>query len=138
MRRRASIAILSLLLIPAACGSDEAMPPDAGPPPCTPPAGPAIGSLDGHPGPLGAGPNRARAGRIDAADLPAVPSGLITWKGGDFVLANDRIAIVIEDVGDSDLYDPWGGRPVGMARVEGGVLVEPSNFGEFFILTGRS
>jgi hypothetical protein len=136
MRRRASIAVLVLTL--TACGSDEATPPDAGPPPCMPPPGPAIGSLDGHADPLGAGPDEARAGRIDAADLPAVPSGLITWKGGDFVLANDRIAIVIEDVGDSDLYDPWGGRPVGMARVENGVLVEPSNFGEFFLLTGRS
>jgi len=67
-----------------------------------------------------------------------VPSGLVTWKPGDFVLANDRIALVIEDVGDSDLYDPWGGRPVGLARVSGGVLVEPNNFGELFLLTGRS
>jgi hypothetical protein len=40
--------------------------------------------------------------------------------------------------GDSDLYDPWGGRPVGLARVDGGRLVEPNNFGELFILTGRS
>jgi hypothetical protein len=45
---------------------------------------------------------------------------------------------VIEDVGDSDLYDPWGGRPVGLARVAGGRLVEPANFGELFLLTGRS
>ena len=67
-----------------------------------------------------------------------MPSGLVTWKDGDFVLANDRVALVIEDVGDSDLYDPWGGRPVGLARVEDGKLVEPSNFGEFFVLTGRS
>ena len=54
------------------------------------------------------------------------------------VLANDRVALVIEDVGDSDLYDPWGGRPVGLARVSGGKLVEPNNFGELFLLTGRS
>lgn len=65
-------------------------------------------------------------------------SGLVTWKDGDFVLANDRIAVVIEDVGDSDLYDPWGGRPVGLARVKDGKMIEPSNFGEFFVLTGRS
>ncbi|MDB4954741.1 MAG: hypothetical protein JWO36_2310 [Myxococcales bacterium] len=65
-------------------------------------------------------------------------SGLITWKDGDFVLANDKVALVIEDVGDSDLYDPWGGRPVGMARISSGQLVEPTNFGELFLLTGRS
>ncbi len=93
---------------------------------------------DGHADPLHAGPGEARAGRIHAADLPVVPSGMITWKDGDFVLANDKVALVIEDVGDSDLYDPWGGRPVGLARVEGGKLVEPNNFGEMFILTGRS
>ncbi len=96
------------------------------------------GDAIGHPQPLGAGPNEARAGRIHAAQLPAVASGLITWKDNDFVLANDKVALVIEDVGDSDLYDPWGGRPVGLARVENGALVEPSNFGELFILTGRS
>jgi hypothetical protein len=96
------------------------------------------GDPDGHADPLGASQIEARAGRVKAADLPAVPSGLITWKEGDFLLANDHIAIVIEDVGDSDLYDPWGGRPVGLARVDHHKLVEPNNFGELFILTGRS
>ena len=98
----------------------------------------AVGSRDGHPAPLGSGPAEARAGRVTDADLPVVPSGLITWKAGDFVLANDRIALVIEDAGASDLYDPWGGRPVGMARVAGGQMIDPANFGEFFLLTGRS
>ena len=96
------------------------------------------GGADGHPAPLTAGPAEARAGRVRAEDLPPVPSGLVTWKAGDFVLANDRVALVIEDVGDSDLYDPWGGRPVGLARVSGGKLIEPNNFGELFLLTGRS
>ena len=96
------------------------------------------GSLDGHPQPLGAEPGQARAGRVRAADLPPVPSGLVTWREGDFVLANDRVALVIEDGGDSDLYDPWGGRPVGLARVAGGRMIEPNNFGELFLLTGRS
>src|SRR5262249_16929210 len=48
------------------------------------------------------------------------------------------VALVIEDVGASDLYDPWGGRPVGMALVEGGALVKPADFGELFFLIGRS
>ena len=96
------------------------------------------GDLDGHPEPLGAAPGEARAGRIKGTDLPPVASGLITWADGDFVLANDKVAIVIEDAGDSDLYDPWGGRPVGLARVVDGKLVEPNNFGEVFVLTGRA
>lgn len=96
------------------------------------------GDPDGHPEPLAAGPDEARAGRLTAEALPPVPSGLVTWRPGDFVLANDRVALVIEDVGPSDLYDPWGGRPVGLARIEGGAMVEPSNFGEVFLLTGRS
>ena len=32
----------------------------------------SIGDLDGHPDPLGASEREARAGRITAADLPAV------------------------------------------------------------------
>jgi hypothetical protein len=96
------------------------------------------GDPDGHPEPLGASAGEARAGRVRAADLPAVRSGLVTWREGDFVVANSKVALVIEDAGDSDLYDPWGGRPVGLARVEGGKLVEPNNFGELFLLTGRS
>jgi hypothetical protein len=112
-----------------ACGDDDAACP-------TEPF--ADGDPNGHPDPLGSGPSEARAGRVSGADLPVVTSGLVTWKDGDFVLANDKVALVIEDVGDSDLYDPWGGRPVGLARVEDGAMVEPNNFGEFFILTGRS
>src|SRR3569832_1605925 len=98
----------------------------------------AAGDPMGHADPLHAGPSEARAGRIHANQLPPVSSGLVTWADNDFVLANGKIALVIEDVGDSDLYDPWGGRPVGVARMQGGALVEPANFGEFFILTGRS
>ncbi|MBL9013311.1 MAG: hypothetical protein JNL83_03990, partial [Myxococcales bacterium] len=97
-----------------------------------------VGDPDGHAEPLGATSTEARAGRAKAGDLPAVPSGLVTWKEGDFILANDHIAIVIEDAGDSDLYDPWGGRPVGIARVDNHRMVDPTNFGELFLLTGRS
>ena len=120
-----------VLCVLAACGGDGA----------TKPCGPGpfpTGDADGHPAPLAAGPSEARAGRVRAEDLPSVPSGLITWKAGDFVLANDKVALVIEDVGDSDLYDPWGGRPVGLARVANGKMIEPNNFGEVFLLTGRS
>lgn len=133
-RRRYHRAVRAHLLCFAlvACGDDA-------PPACPTAQGPfAEGDPVGHAQPLGAGPGEARAGRVRAVDLPVVTSGLVTWREGDFVLANDKVAIVIEDVGDSDLYDPWGGRPVGLGRVVGGRLVEPNNFGELFLLTGRS
>ncbi len=103
-----------------------------------PPEQLAEGDPNGHPDPLGAGPGEARAGRVTEADLPPTSGEMAVWAGGDFVVANDRIAMVIEDVGASDLYDPWGGRPVGLARVEDGEMVEPADFGEFFVLTGRN
>ncbi|MBK7195863.1 MAG: CehA/McbA family metallohydrolase [Myxococcales bacterium] len=131
MRRQ--LAFASIVLA-CACGGDDGTTPPA----CTPPAAFTVGDPAGHAQPLAAGPTEARAGRVTAADLPPVPSGLITWKPGDYVLANDRVALVIEDVGDSDLYDPWGGRPVGLARVVGGRMIEPANFGELFLLTGRA
>ena len=125
--------LLFCLVVLAACGDNA-----AGPACFSPPEPFAVGSPDGHPDPLGASATEARAGRIHASQLPMVSSGLVTWADNDFVLANDKVALVIEDVGDSDLYDPWGGRPVGVARMANGALIEPANFGEFFILTGRS
>jgi hypothetical protein len=92
---------------------------------------------DGVQSPLSVPAGQARAGRAGPGDLPQLDSGLLTWATGDFILANEHVAFVIEDVGDSDLYDPWGGRPVGMGRVAGGALVDPADFGEFFLLTGR-
>ena len=131
MNRPWLLALAPLAVL--ACGGDDG----TTPPPCEPAAF-VVGDGTGHAQPLGASATEARAGRLAAADLPPVPSGLVTWKAGDFVLANDRVALVIEDVGDSDLYDPWGGRPVGLGRIVGGRLVEPANFGEVFLLTGRS
>jgi hypothetical protein len=122
--------VLVSAVVAFGCGDDISNN-DCGPAPF------AIGT-DGHADPLGSTAGEARAGRIRAAQLPTVASGLPVWADGDFVLANDKVALVIEDVGPSDLYDPWGGRPVGVARVESGALVDPADFGEFFVLTGRS
>src|SRR5262245_54562933 len=133
-RVRGTVLATAAVMALTACGDDGATPP----PTCEPPPAFAVGDANGHPDPLASAPNEARAGRVRAGDLPPVPSGLLTWREGDFVLANDRVALVIEDVGDSDLYDPWGGRPVGLARVEGGRMIEPHNFGELFLMTGRS
>ncbi|MGN6103847.1 MAG: CehA/McbA family metallohydrolase [Kofleriaceae bacterium] len=123
--------LVACLILAAGCGDDSSSCPTAST------AFPE-GDPNGHAEPLGAAAGQARAGRLRPGELPAVPSGLATWKEGDFVLANDKVALVIEDAGDSDLYDPWGGKPVGLARVEGGRMVEPNNFGELFLLIGRS
>lgn len=142
MKHVHSAIILSILAAAAAaCGGDDdpGQPDASGLPRCDDPPGPiATGDPDGHAEPLGAGPTEARAGRLEADELPPIASDLLTWKAGDFVLANDKVALVIEDVGHSDLYDPWGGRPVGMARVAGGAMIEPADFGEHFFLTSRS
>jgi hypothetical protein len=82
MRR---LLALASIVLACACGGDDGTTPPA----CTPPAAFPVGDATGHAQPLGAGPTEARAGRVTAADLPAVPSGLITWKAGDYVLAND-------------------------------------------------
>lgn len=131
--------ILLLLGVLAACGDDDGDPdaPDDGMT-CELAVALEDGAAPGHPAPLLSSAGEARAGRVTAEMLPADPTGLLLWRAGDYVLANDKVALVIEDVGDSDLYDPWGGRPVGIARVQGGAMVEPSPFGEVFLLTGRS
>ncbi len=90
-----------------------------------------------HAAPLAAAAGEARAGRLTAADIPADPSGLLVWSAGDWVLANDRVALVIEATGASDGFDPWGGKPVGIARVRAGALIEPADFGELFPAIGR-
>jgi hypothetical protein len=137
MRIRGGAVALALSSTIVACGGGKASP-DAGPTCAAPPAAPALGSTTGHANPLGASATEARAGRLKPGDLPVVPGALVTWAPGDFVLANDKVALVIEDVGDSDLYDPWGGRPVGMSLMASGKMVAPANFGELFVLTGRS
>lgn len=107
---------------------------DAGPTGCeTPPADFETGDADGHPEPLAASAGEARAGRLSADQLPADRTGLGRVAAGDFVLANDRIALIIEDAGPSDLYDPFGGRPVGIARVEDGALVDAGDFNEVLL-----
>ena len=65
---------------------------------------------EGHAAPLEAPVGEARAGRLTEADIPADPSDLLVWRAGDWVLANEHIAVVVEDVGISDGYEIWGGR----------------------------
>jgi len=116
--------------------SEDALELDAPAITCDEPAPLATGD-DGAAAPIPVPAGAARAGRIPLADLPVSSSGLAVWEARDFVLANEHVAILIEDVDRSDLYDPWGGRPVGIARVEDGRLVSAADFGELFLLEGR-
>jgi hypothetical protein len=95
------------------------------------------GSTTGDPAPLTVGAGQARAGRVTTADLPDHPRELVLWEEGDFVLANEYIAIVIEDAGPSDLFEPFGGKVIGLARMEGGRMVEPADLNELISGTGR-
>ncbi|MCP4446128.1 MAG: carboxypeptidase regulatory-like domain-containing protein [Myxococcales bacterium] len=130
---RLGLASLSLLLLTSCGNDDKPADPDAGFV-CEFDLQFATGG-EGSTSPLAAGPGEVRAGRIDTDDLPDFPFDLGTAAGGDYVIANDKFALIIEDVGDSDLYDPWGGRPVGLASIENGAMSTASNFGEFYILT---
>ncbi len=125
--RKAQLVLVTLLVV--ACGGDD------GNSSCEPE--PFEHGDDGHAAPLSAPAGQARAGRLQASDLPPSARGLADWKAGDFVLANDRVAIAIEDVGPSENYDPWGGKPIGYAQIEDGKLVDATDFGEMFLLTGR-
>jgi hypothetical protein len=115
---------------------DAPVPEDAPPATCDGPPALATGG-EGAATPIPVPAGRAIAGHLRAEDLPTSWSGLAVWEPGDLVLANEHVAMLIEDVDRSDLYDPWGGRPVGIARVEDGRLVGASDFGEMFLLEGR-
>ncbi|MCS6856989.1 MAG: CehA/McbA family metallohydrolase [Sandaracinaceae bacterium] len=89
------------------------------------------GDPNGAPNPLDVPAGEARAGRLSQDMLPEDPFGLAVWKPGDFVLASGAgYALLIESARVSDLYDRFGGKPVGIARIEGGRLVDPGEFNE--------
>lgn len=132
---RALYFVLAALAL-AACDTDA--PPDAATPADAPevtcesdaPFEPA--TSDGVADPLAVG--GARAGRLAEGQLPVDPDGLGRWRARDFLLANDRVGVIVSAVGPGELYDPYGGRLVGVTRLEGGALVEPADFG--ILLTG--
>lgn len=107
---------------------------DSDPPPL--PQDPCAGDVvfaagdEGQVDPLGASATEARAGVLTADMLPVDPSGLNTFAAGDYVLANDRVALFIEPTGGSDHFHDHGGAPVGVARVENGALVDAAEFAE--------
>lgn len=148
---RVALLVVGFGLLPPACGGDADPSPvdagdasaadagglDAGRAECVEGLVLEEGHPDGHPAPLPVPAGQARAGRLAAAELPEDPTGLGLWEAGDFVLANEHVALVVEDVGASDGLDPWGGRPVALSRVEGGRLVDAVDLGELAPALGR-
>jgi AraC-like DNA-binding protein len=129
-----------------ACSDDTATPPDGstgdrpagdGAVNCTnrPPF--ETGSAEGAATPLTVPAGGVRAGRLAMADLPTDRTGLSTWKAGDYVLANERVALMIEAARPSSGYDPWGGMPIGVARMQSGRMSDPADFNEFIFGLGR-
>ncbi|MEZ4336617.1 MAG: CehA/McbA family metallohydrolase [Sandaracinaceae bacterium] len=111
-------------------------PDSAVPPECTPLGAFELTPSDGAAEPL-AGPG-ARAGRLEAAELPANPGGLGDWREGDFVLANERVGFIVSAEGaPSQVYDPYGGRVVGVGRVAGGAFVESGDYNLLMLALGR-
>jgi hypothetical protein len=140
MQRGVSVVGFACLLLTAACGSDPAVVPDGGSdagPLCAAPDAFTTGSVDGDPTPLAAPAGQARAGRVVAADLPPDPFDLATWAAGDYVIANDHMALVLSQLGRYEVYDPYAGRPRGISRVESGRLVEPADFEVALLGLGR-
>lgn len=113
MHHHARLAWLSFpLAFSIACGDDSSTgetPP--GPEGCDlATATFAIGDDLGHADPYGAkAAGQARAGRLKAGDVVPPAHGRQQVREGDFVLVNDKIAVVIEDKGESDGYNPFGG-----------------------------
>ena len=78
-----------------------------------------IGDATGHADPYGArAAGQARAGRLtDAAMIIQPAHGRQQIRVGDYVLANDTLAVVIEDVGLSDGYSRFGGEILAVDKV---------------------
>ncbi|MFO0624241.1 MAG: hypothetical protein U0325_01375 [Polyangiales bacterium] len=97
----------------------------------------APGDPTGATEPLSAGVGAVRAGRLSEARLPRSANGLGEWRAGDYVLANERLALIVEGARPSSGYMPWGGYPLGVGRLAGGAVVEPADFGELAFTLGR-
>lgn len=133
--RRAALFAWLVIACTTPPPADDASADDGGPidasldaPACAAPAPFPIGSATGHAAPLGAAVGEARAGLIHGAALPADPADLATWRDGDYVIANDHVAFVISQPGNHEVYDPYGGRIRGIARLDHGALTHPADF----------
>ena len=114
--------LIALMASTAACGAPDppqpTEPPSDYPEPCV--ANLEIGDAVGHADPLGAAAaQQARAGRIDdATAVPQPAHGRQPIKDGDYLLINDKIAVVIEGARLSDGYGRFGGEIVTIDQVD--------------------
>ncbi|MEZ4446112.1 MAG: CehA/McbA family metallohydrolase [Polyangiaceae bacterium] len=100
-----------------------------------------VGDPDGHPDPFGAkAAGQARAGRlVDIVGIPQPIHGRQAIEPGDFVLANEHIAVVIEDKDLSDGYGRFGGEVLAIDRVgEDGQPLGQSSYVETLLGIGFS
>ena len=89
------------------------------------------GGNDGAADPFGAkAANQARAGRIkDAAQIVQPENARNKVRVGDFVLANDKVAVYIEAEGESDGYNPLGGDVLALELI--GANGKPTGVSQF-------
>ena len=92
---------------------------------------------DGAADPFAVTPGAARAGRLTAMNVPRGINALAEWRAGDYVLANERVALIVEADRPSSGYMPWGGMPLGVGRMVGGAFTQPADFGEVSFTLGR-
>ncbi len=98
------------------------------------------GSPDGHPDPFGAkAAGQARAGKIrDMAGIKRPDDARNRLVAGDYVLANDKIAVFVEGARESDGYDPFGGEINAVEVVdESGRPTGVSQYGEMLLALSR-
>lgn len=141
-----ALGFVGLVTVNLSCSSETpSAPADAGrdavsempAPVMCPPRSFEAGSAEGDPSPLTVPAGGVRAGRLEASELPMSRTGLHYWKTGDYVLANERVALLVEAARPSDGYSPWGGTPVGVAKMMGGRLVDAGDFNEMMFGLGR-
>src|SRR4051812_10908443 len=131
--RRAWLILTPLL---TACSARLNLPPEPTPPaPVCELEGSRfeVGDPVGHLDPLGArAAGQARAGRIADVSIIAQPAhGRQRIEQGDYLLINDKIAVVIEDRGLSDGYARFGGEILAIDKVgEDGKPMGLSFYGE--------
>ncbi|MCB9598128.1 MAG: CehA/McbA family metallohydrolase [Sandaracinaceae bacterium] len=143
MTQRPIPYLLSFFLL-SGLGCDSEEPPvDAGTDAGTTMACEPLGAFelvtsDGVADALGAAVGTARAGRLAAADVPVDPSGLADARPDDFVLSNGRVAFIVSDTdAPAQVYDPYGGRIVGVGRVGDGAFVEIGDYNMLILALGR-
>jgi hypothetical protein len=120
----------------AETGAETGAPSDVTTPTCTGGFALEAGTMPAY-DPMQIMAGRSTAGRLSAAQLPRNTSGLLEHKEGDFVLANERIAVVVEAARASAGYDPWGGKIVGLSLVRDRAMVDGADFNEAITTMGR-